>query len=687
MTSINTNYKANTVDPATQSTDPYVAQMQAEIQAALEEIEQFKLENAEWLSEEQLVQMDRIFVTLKAQAAAIEAGGVLGGPGMSGAVDEEGNLLNQPQELQPEFNGIPDDCIDSGDAYGQGLIADDPARYGDFGGTVSIPNSGDVTSPTKVAFQMTDDMVAIYGESRGRDIIITVEYEDGSRKSWVIKEGTVRPEPIVISALGLSHGVKMDFSHVMRVSTGEYPGYPYGSRSGFYIHGTEYDDEIIATQSDDAIVAYAGNDTIDGMAGNDSIWGDEYYQMSGQFDMGYGGNDTIKGGTGDDIIYGGGGLDTSFKSDKKESVSETEGWENDIAEDMPPPGSWFGSPSGDWEVQPDMEDGMAIIENTTGNAGVLEIDMPNGYDMAYAEKDADGNLIITFVGDEGTFKVKIEDFFNEQWNDDGVVKLIFNGSSENEIIDFSRVPVTSQAIKILGGNGDDIILGAESALLADGVDIENMLESQKNSDNELQGYVDEGIFAVPESEYEDDMTTANGYQADVQDGQIVITDDGDPNTDPADKLNIKAPDGYDHGYITTDAAGNIYVILVKQTESGKAETIVIKIDKDLCGPGGLTYSDISIKHAIVDDDEETFGSPLALIPVSCDYDDYLIDGGAGNDLAFFQKGANVKDVEDEVEIEPEPYIEPTLPTSSEPVEETSEAESEESEEAEEEEEN
>jgi Ca2+-binding RTX toxin-like protein len=666
MTSINTHYKANMVDAAAQgaTTDPYLDQVKADLEEALAEIEQFKEENAQWLdsmTEEQWLTLNRLEVTSKATIAAIDAG-TYRSTSAPAAVDENGNLLNQPQELQDGWNGV-DGYVDPDDAYGQDLVDDDPDKYGEFGGTVNIPNSGNAAAPTSVGFQMTDDMVGITAESRGRDIIVTVEYEDGTKKSWVVKEGTVRPEPIIISARGLTHGVTMDFSRVMRASTGEYPGYPYGQRSGFYIHGTDYKDTIIGTQSDDAIVAYAGNDTIDAMAGNDTVYGDEYYQTSGDQTMGYGGDDTIKGGAGDDILYGGGGLDTSFKSDKGEAVAETEGWVNDVtdAANIPPSDDWFDSPGDDWVVTDEVEDGMVVIENQSGEAGSMTLTMPDGYNMAYAEMDGDGNLVITFVGDEGTFKVMIEDFFSKFQNDD-VVRLVFEGGSENDIIDFSRVEITNQTISIYGEGGDDLIMGAENALLSDGVDMENLLESQRNSNGELEGYVEEGIFAS--DDYADgDNTSADGYHSEAKDGYIEITADPNDPDGPAEKLNINAPDGYDHGYITTDAAGNTYVILVKQTESGKAETIVIKVNSSLCGPGGLSYDDIKIKHGVVDDDETTWGNPLELTWISSDIEDYLLDGGGGNDIVFTQKGGYTDGAEDVVEVEPEPVVEYT-PTSS-----------------------
>ena len=668
MTSINTNYKANTTDPTADSAnslDPYLAQIQAEIQEALEQIEALKAsEDFGYLLEDQVGKLQYIETMLKAEYAAIKAGG-LGGTQTSGDMYGE-DYLDMPTELDPEWNGVSPIMDD----YGQDLINDDPSRYGDYAGTLHIPNSGNPAAPTKLAFQMTDDMKEIKAESRGRDIIITVLYKDDTTKSWVIKEGTVRPEPIIISALGLSDGVKMDFSRVMRVSTGEYQGYPFGQRSGFYIHGTEGNDTIIGTQSDDAIVAYGGDDVINGMAGNDTIYGDEYYGMSGDNVNDYGGNDHITGGAGEDIIYAGGGaqdLVSEMDLNNNEAVAEHEGSIADVASasDIPTP-DWIFDPTGNWVVD-GIEDGVVTVKNEGDKAGELVIDMPPGYNMAYAEQDADGNLVVYFIGDEGkTFKMVIEGFF-DSFADDGVVTLLFRGGTDHDIIDFSRVKTTSQAISITDSyNSDDIILGAQNAFLDDGVDLDELYESQGNNDSQLNDYVDEGIFAThPDNYDEDDHSIADGYQATVDgaNNQIVISDDPD-STDNIGKLSINCPLDYTHGYMFMSELGDMYIMLVKKGENGKAETIVIKVDSALLsGPNGLTFSDISIMHRLDGDDDE-FGTPLPLFAVSGEIDDYLIDSGGGQDIVFTQKGGNVDEsnAEDIVEIDPDDWLNATDPT-------------------------
>lgn len=647
MSRIDTNFKANAAG-TTGAGDAGLAQLMAEVQEALREIEEFKAQNAEWLSEEHLNELDRLEVTLKAESAAMGAYGTSGAAGGSGAAGSE-SWLDAPDELQPEWNGIPDGFINSFDEDAAGLS--DP-KYGEYAGTIEIPNSGRVDSPTKIGFQMTDDMLGITAESKGRDIVITVRYDydgDGvedARKSWVIKEGTVRPEPIIISAYGVGHGVEIDCSRVIRINDGSYEGFHAGTKSGFYIHGSEYDDVIRGTQANDAIVGYAGDDLLEGQAGNDKLWGDEYYEVAGSFDPDYGGNDEINGGAGEDIGYGGGGIDTSHKADRGESITEDERSIDDVVTDAPPVSDWFQDiGGGDWEYE-GMEDGVAVIRNTSGEAGELDIYMPPGYNMAYAERDADGSLIITFVGDEGTFKIKIEDFFTEFAGEDPdarIPRLNFIGSDDADIIDFSRVTVSSQVININGEGGDDIILGANSDLLKDGVDLDNMTSSQRNP--ALQNYIDD-FFA-----YEDGGT--GGYAAEVDGDQIHIgKDDGVADADRAEVLNICAPEGYEKAYIAEDpATGDLILILVKPGQGDeKAKTIVVRIDEDL----GLDYNQISIFFAgdIEGEGEarrQTYTDGPIPTPVSISAFDYTLDGGSGADLLFNWSGGKTnRDSEDDV---------------------------------------
>lgn len=638
-------------------------ELKTEVDGALAELEEFKGENAEWLSEENMMEMERLEVTLKAQSAALGAYGE-GGPGYQGPGGVDPTLWELPQNLAPEWNGIPEDHKGVFQADADRLAAD-PEWYGDYMGTMQMPNSGDPNTPTNVGFQMTDDMIAIYGESMGRDIAVTVEYADGSRATWILKDGSVRPEPLIISALGLD-GVLIDFHRVFR-QEGE-----------LYIHGSEGNDEIYGAQSGTGIVGYAGDDMIYGGAGKDTIYGDEYYQMSGQFDPSYGGHDTIYGGVDKDILYGGAGIDTQFASDNGESVNEFENVENDLTTEPPDPTDWLSSDT--WElVEDESEDGVLLYrnENPEGLGGNIDIflDQLEGDCMVFGEMGSDGSLILNIVGDEGTFKVKFEDFFNEKFGAkdpaDRVVRLTIHGTEGNDIINMDKVEVTSQVINILDSSGDDIILGAHNQLLSDGVDLDKLTQSQKNGAAVLQDAVNGGIFAADEEHQynkDGDLKKWCGYEAKLVDGQIVITEDSDPATKTEGILCLKAPDGYEHGYITSDSNGDIYVILVKPQSTGDAKTIVIKIDGSL----GLGYNEIVVKNVLTttagegNAESTSLGAPFTLTAISLDEYDYVIDGGEGNDLIFAQKGTKVNDESNEIVWEDSaPMAPPPAPPGSE----------------------
>jgi hypothetical protein len=621
--------------------------IQQEIKAALAEIEQFREENGEFLSEANAAEMDRIETMLKAESAAIDAYGVAG-PGTGGASPASATW-DLPDKLDPLWNGVNADSIVQieNDAS---KLSSDPEAYGEYQGTIEIPNSGDPTRPTLFGFQMTDDMNAAFAESRGKDIVFTVEYENGSRKSWVIKDGVTRAEPMCISAVGLSHGVTIDATKLFR------------QNGSSVIWGTEFNDSIKGSQGADTIVGLAGDDEIYGGAGNDQIWGDEKYQYAGQFDPSYGGKDIISGGAGDDIIYGGAGTDTTFASDSGESVAETEAVENDIASAPPDPSEWCNSDT--WQVS-DIENDVVTFTNESenGSGGNIDISMAGmpGYTMAFGEATSDGSLLVTFVGDGGSFKAKFEDFFADYMPDsknaaDCIVSLTINGSDANDIMNFDAVETTSQVINLLGGAGDDIVLGAHNKLVKDGLssDPEKLIQSKKNGNAALNTYLNGGIFTEDaEHQYDDDadLTKWCGFEASVNgDKQIEITGDDSYEGERAEVLTLKAPEGYDHGYITNDEDGNTYVILVKPSASGSAETIVIKIDKEL----GLGYNEILVQNQgtekVGDGNADTVTPTAAFIltAISLDAGSYLTSGGDGNDLVFVDEGANVEGSAEEI---------------------------------------
>jgi len=130
-------------------------------------------------------------------------------------------------------------------------------------------------------------------------------------------------------------------------------------------------------------------------------------------------------------------------------------------------------------------------------------------------------------------------------------------------------------------------------------------------------------------------------------------------------LNLQAPPGYANAYITSDSDGNIYVIMVKKGDGGKAQTLVIEI-KDAKGMG-LNYNNINIQSKGVsttnaDGTEITeAGTPITAMAVSMNYKDYTVTGGEGDDVVFLTKGYRDEDddANEITEEDPNPYVPPS----------------------------
>jgi len=656
MSMINTNYKAETtvpVDPTSTnadvapvdqtSSDPSAApttetdsnaDLKARLEEALRELEQYKEEYATSLTDESLAQMNRLEVMMKAEMAAIEAYGKGGyGPGGAAPVGSE---WDAPSSLPPEFSVPEGYTLDIQQNASDASLCDDPGTYA---GTVNFEGS-------RLNFSAQDEGIQeVEAVSKGKDLVLTVIYEDGHKKSWVIKDGSVRSEPIIIDATQMGHGVTIDTSRALRISDGKH-GQPYGATTGFQIWGSDYDDTIYGSQGRDGIVGLAGNDKIDGGADIDEIYGDDKYELPGQYAQQINGlpagSDDIRGGAGADIIRGGGGIDKGYSSDDMPGEAVDMGGEvkDDTASAPDPSGGWLAY-DGNWTTETD-EDGTIVLKNMGTEGGQIDLTMPNGYTMAMADIDPNDStsLLITFVGEDAngnpqTFKLKIDGFFDSKEGVDprtAVITLNVFGSENGDIIDFHKLmgvaELNTQNINIFGNGGNDIILGTESALVRDGVDTSNPYQSTVG-DGTLNRLVQEGVFA--ESEEDEDTT----YTASAENGQIVIRDaDGDPSNNNA-TVELVAPEDFDRGYITVGPDGCTYVILAKNDGSG--DTIVFKFEDP-----SLDYTKIFFWNQKPGEDDSKTSTEIRLIPVSFDstmgYG--VISGGDGSDVLFGSKDSN-----------------------------------------------
>lgn len=645
---INTNFKADITpyeDSTSTSSDIDVAKR---VEDAIRELEDYKAQYGGYLNEENLREMERIEVMLKAEMAAIDGSSVNGvaGPGSTEAASD----YNKPVDLQPGWN------VAEGDTLDPKYIAGDAVRCdGEYVETINfegrnIAFSLQETDPENETIERLDV------KSAGKDLVFTVTYNvkqsDGTwateKRSTVLKNGSNRKENVIIDATLLGHGITLDASETVRKLIGS--DVPKGPR--MYFWGTNFDDTISGSQDDDYIVGLAGNDKIDGQAGNDMIFGDGVQDIAGEFTAtvdGYtAGNDDLRGGIGMDTIFGGAGIDTGYSSDNSANGDVVNDMGGDIVNDIcdaPDPAGWLVTPG--WDSEKDEDGAIVLRKNDTpgGEINIIMENLPDRFNMASARKNKDGDLVITFTGHGADGNPMSFDVICKDWDVDvtnmpeaeAVITVNITGTSGNDIIDFSQITdLEHQNINIRGGAGDDIILGVEAKMFKDGIDFADWDTSTARGD--ASRAADDMLY------YEDtDSDNWEGYKPtfDETTGQIVISDDGTYGGDPEDRTcTLVAPDGYDHGYITSadpdgDGIYNTYVVL----SNGDGKTVVVRFDDPDLDVNNINIVDRHLETPTVDDDPTIQSKPVELIPVTFKDDMYTLDGGEGDDMIFGIKGS------------------------------------------------
>jgi hypothetical protein len=666
-------------------------QLNAKLEEALAELEQVQEYYHEYLDEATMIKLETYGAMMRAQCATIDAikAGVDGTYPAGTNPGEAGYDYESQAALENLGSGWSENAhITEKPEHASAMQPED----GEYMGTVIVNTvTGQTVNP--LGFSIDDNfeqelfpggsIEQVILESRGKDIVFTVVGLDSNgqeqRFSWVFQNGSTNTTPIIINANYLSHGIDINAVAVLRMAEPGHGSQP-GVARGLYIWGTEHKDTIQGSQAGDKIAALGGNDTIYGWGGDDVIYGDFVEDPNNPSS---GGDDTIHGGVGVDMLYGGDFAqngDTCFESDvtagSNPGVAHSfENIANDVAATIPTPGTWVDT---DWDMN--IEDGMLVLTNQNTSGGYIDFNMEDipgdvEYTMCFAELDSNGtDGILNFVGrgpngEPMTFKVKIEGLLVPISGDDPnkIIRVTLNGSNVENIIDVSGWKgLTSQVVNINGMGGDDIIVNAENALLADGVSYDS-LTSTTEAGATVNGYVTDGIF-YDQDDPDGRVTEQGNFNATTNsNGEIVIgeinnPDPIDPNTDYS--LRIVAPEGYEQGYIALDphepnpADADLLVVLYNPT-TGK--TIIIRISDAIMDNYQMDFSDLMVSNiANSSHDSEnqtwdnTFGTPWALTPISLNEADYVITGGAGNDIAYGLKGTNFdSDIEYDVEFDPD----------------------------------
>ncbi|MFI3156852.1 MAG: calcium-binding protein [Methylococcaceae bacterium] len=244
------------------------------------------------------------------------------------------------------------------------------------------------------------------------------------------------------------------------------------------IYGGGGNDSLLGEGGSDALYGQDGNDTLDGGVGNDFIYGgDGNDSLLGEegSDALYGqdGNDTLDGGADNDLIYGDGGNDSLLGEEGNDTLYGQDGNDtldggagNDLLDGGPGNDTYlFGRTSG--------QDTILSQAGTVNNRDVLKLAadvLPTDIDLIRNIDD----LILT-LRDTGDRVTVAGYFVNDGISPSSLEAIEFNNGTT---WDFAAV----KAMLLLGTEGNDQILGYNTADVIDGLDGHDVIEGRGGDD-------------------------------------------------------------------------------------------------------------------------------------------------------------------------------------------------------------
>ncbi|MFU7559501.1 calcium-binding protein [Stieleria sp. JC731] len=384
--------------------------------------------------------------------------------------------------------------------------------------------------------------------------------------------------------------------------------YLFGREGDDVIYGGEGDDQIFGGSGDDAIYGDGGNDTIDGGIGFDVIYGgtddDTVYAgtgLDGGLIDGESGDDRLFGSEGIDHIYGGDGNDIIFGASHNDELYGGEG------DDQISGGNGFDNLFGEAGndtlfsvIDPDTATTSLSVESVDELLGVVA----NTPDVA-SNVSAFRELMLYFTEDAGNGSTYIQQ--NGQFVSllEGLRPLV--SPLEQSAIDSMLGELSSMDSiidRLLGGDGDDNLVGSRNGDALIGGDGDNVIDGRGGYDSG-----DTGSGAIEFG--------GRGNQAALRVFQEhgVLTIQG---TEQADSFTV-SQSSFD-GSVTIVQGGSTYVF--NAVEGVSLREIVVQ------GLGGNDriqaqgYFDVQLRIEGGDGRDLLWGS----------LSDDIIDGGAGSDL-------------------------------------------------------
>ncbi|MFH1653679.1 MAG: hypothetical protein ABIE74_06450 [Pseudomonadota bacterium] len=545
-------------DPKAQGSaqDDRIKTDQKRIEDVLDRLSKLKKDSN--ISEEDYQEIEKLECLLKAQDAALESFDALhdkwGQAAADAAKDAEKKLTDDAATLTEGFTQAPYE-----DKTGEDQKKVKDSKYM---GTFVIPAGGEL------GFKAGEEsgVYKVTAKNDGRDIILTVYKRDKdgkeTKESYVIKDGAVRTADITLIVLSK---VEIDLTDAMRISNGT--DSPAGTRGGFRVYTGKNDDIVRGSQGNDIIVTNAGDDIVYGNAGDDFIG-------TGS------GDDKVWGGVGHDTINMGtmGTMGDEAHIDKDEQAFNAERifYDTNAPKTLPGKDKVFGKNEG-WNVTENKDgSGYTVTKDPADKSNNIEMNMPAGYKMAFAEYDADTrSLIVHLIDKDGKeIIVKFEGYFKGSMTPG---TFTFKGNQEDNIIDFSRViresDMSSPVFNIKGGSGDDIIYAPPPPIDLSRSDLES--SSAKESDINAVG-IAEGKYPLKDK---DGNILDAPYETKVgSDGKVRVSKG--KGEDKNKQLYIKVPEGFTGKvyYYTDPKTKELNIVFVCKDSKGEVSTIVVVVD-------------------------------------------------------------------------------------------------------------
>ena len=688
-------------------------ELKTRIQESLVEIRQAKKWD-EFMDMEDRAEVEILEAKLKSSLTVINqflATGEWSAP--AGAAGGAGSSASGPlPKLAPGWNGQPPDALTvrTDISSDQNLISG-----AEYAGSVYVEDN-DPTQPLEIAFKLSATATDFKAYNRGNDIIYIETYKDSQgnlkKRYWVGKNHVTNVRAnIGISAYDLDHGVTIDLSRTYRISDGS-NGIAPGTVNGFVVTGSDGYDTIYGSQGGDAsrhdvLIGLKGNDKIYGGGGVDEIYGDDnpFYaeeRRLGRFGLRQDlqdGDDIIDGGAGKDVIQGGGGRDFGFETDKlngEQTPAVEEFVRNRNA--APSAGSILGNETRGWEASSTGPGTVEISETDFNGNSVLSLNMPQGYDMAFAEQQGN-DLKITYVGTgDGdppkTFTVIVRGALAPRENSlNAPFTLKFRGNNGANIIDFHDVNFANNAVEIDGAENNDMILAPKNSLSEDGLSMDDLLDrNNRTRASQTRSAIDD---IIPENDRTSSAEDEWGSNVNVSFGERqneIVVKKRDNYSGEA-FVRIDPTDEYDKAYAVKD--GDDLLVILVNNRGSEPETTVVRI-KDYKEFSGDPENTETLSWLILgstemgsfrNEDGGLYNKPdaqmtIPLIPLVSGSGG-TIRGGTGDDFVFASEQDTVgTDVESDVrgryapgegpDYNPEP--EPTTPPASDPTTEPTEPE-------------